>query len=827
MRLASWTVLLGLLLSALAILPAQQQLAERLTTRRAATAPASVEWFVRSLELADAQSQFDLGIAVATATDAFEAAGNGPPGARAAAAAQLGRLVTRRDGFQAAEAWWERAGTVPGDAAPALRFRYLAEHAMASCLAGDHARELQFSVPAQAIADSSLDEPTRLRAAMITLHASPGRGLAELRRRFRDALQGPAAEEVEFLVPWLLLEDARAAAETRRLPEFELALAAAEVKAEVQGNLRVLAVAANFRGNGKAMARDAEGAALHYAAACEQFTRLGDRLETALAIDMRAFVEVKRERLDAAETFLRESEALCADRGMNAVEEALLQTRFQLAVARSDGPAAAAIAAEIQRRKEASIELDTRLVAAREELRKAEEERAAAEERLRAENYEAALRARGRTEQLVTALVVTLGLLVAISWWSRRRLLRGHQELTAQFERAEAAQQSRDVLEQRMRQMQQAESLGTLAAGVAHDFNNLLTSVLGSTELVRMRTGDPETRSLLDTIETAGRQAARLCKQLQTYGGDEPLDAVPVDLAHVVQRILPVLASSTRGRIELRFVPPAETVGAFADATQLDQLLLNLVVNAADARAHAVTVTLARRERAHGFDGPAAVLTVEDDGDGMTQEVAQRIFDPFFTTRFPGRGLGLAVVHGVVRRHGGSIHVDSAPGLGAKFVIELPLAIVAPGGNNEPIVVLPQQSARAAVATKVLVVDDEPEVGRVLVRMLGMLGHPAEYVGSGAEALRRAEAHPRDAALTVFVDLTMPEMDGDELIQRLRQVRADARVVLMSGHTQDIVERAAAAHAPDAVLGKPFQLAAVRAAVGGGATIPATAVANE
>lgn len=825
-RLAPWTPLLGLLLSSLAALPAQQQLAERLTNRRADTAPASVDWFVRSLELADAQSQFDLGVAVATATDAFVAAGNGPPGARAAAAALLGRLVTRRDGCEAAKVWWELAGTLPDDTAPALRYRYLIERAMASCLAGDHARELEFSVPAQAIADASLGVRTRLEAAMVTLHSSPGRGLVELRRKFHEASEDPAAADVEFLVPWLLLEDARAALETRRLAEFERALAAAEAKAELQGNLRVLAVAANFRGNGKAMARDADGAALHYATSCERFTRLGDRLETALATDMRAFVEVKRGRLDAAEEFLLEGEAMCAGRGLDAVEDALLQTRFQLAVARSDGPAAAEIAAAIQRRKDQSIELDARLVAAREQLRKAEEERVATEEQLRAEGQAAALLARSRNEQLVTALVVTLGLLVAISWWSRRRLLRGHRDLTAQFERAEAAQRSRDVLEQRMRQMQQAESLGTLAAGVAHDFNNLLTSVLGSTELLRLRPADDETRSLLDTIETAGRQAARLCKQLQTYGGDEPLDAVPVDLARVVQQILPVLGSSTRGRVELRFVPPGETVGAFADATQIDQLLLNLVVNAADARAHAVTITLARREHADGFEGPAAVLTVEDDGDGMTHEVAQRIFDPFFTTRFPGRGLGLAVVHGVVRRHGGSIHVDSAPGLGAKFVIELPLALVAPGGTDEPVVVLPQQPPRAAAASKVLVVDDEPEVGRVLVRMLGMLGHQADYVGNGAQALRRVEAHPRDVALTVFVDLTMPEMGGDELIQRLRQVRADARVVLMSGHTQDIVERAAAVHAPDAVLGKPFQLAAVRAAIGGTA-IHAASAANE
>ncbi len=811
-RLAA-TFVLGLLSP---VLCGQEQRAKELAQRLAEQPKASVAWFATSVELCWAQSEYDMGAAIATATATFEVAREGAPdGAREASAAAVARLVARTEGPRAALPWSEIAGWQPPTAAPQLRFQWLYDRCRFLCFVGDHAKELQFSIPAQALADEMGDDLAKLRAAMVTMHATPRRGLAEVRKQYQAMRQGPQAAVLATFSPYLLLEEVSQLQDQHRFADAERPLGAAENQARQQGNQRALAMAECCRGNAAALRRDTEAAMGHYAAAAELYARLGDRFEWASVLDMLAFGEIQRGDLDAADARLREVEALIADREFAHVETAILRTRLELAVKRSDGQLAAATAREIERRQNASRELDERILEARNQVRIAEEQREAAAEQLRAEREQAVAQAASTRNALISALVASLTMLVGLSWWSRRRLLRANGEMATQVERAEAAQQSRDRMEQRMRQMQQAESLGTLAAGVAHDFNNLLTSMLGNAELLRLQVKDPEAVSCIDTIDAAGRQAARLCKQLQTYGGDGPSAPMTLDLGTLVQEMLPVLASSTRGRIEVRFNAPVESVGVVADPAEIEQVLLNLVVNAADARAKVVRISLQRHETALGFDGPAAEIAVEDDGDGMTPEVAQRIFDPFFTTRFPGRGLGLSVVHGAVRRHGGSIQVDSAPGLGAKFTIELPLAVVTPGAAPEPVVVLPALPPPTSTENgpAVLVVDDEPTVGQLLVRMLASLGRAGEYLASGAKTLDRVDELPRDRALVVFVDLTMPEMDGAELIRRLRALRPDVRIVLMSGHTTDMLEQASVAQAPEAVLSKPFQLAAVRAAL--------------
>ena len=817
------TFVLGLLTAALC---GQEERAKELAQQLAGQPRASVAWFTTSIELCWAQSEHDLGAAVATATATFEVAREGAPaGAREASAAAVARLVARTQGPRAALPWSEIAGWQPPTAVPTLRFQWLFDRCRFLCFVGDHAKELEFSIPAQALAAEMGDDVAKLRAAMVTLHATPRRGVLELRRQYQAMRQGPLASEIVVLSPYLLLEEVSQLHDERRFAEAERPLGAAENQARQQGNARVLAMVESFRANAAAMRRDTEVAMRHYAAAAEMYARLGDRFEWATALDMLAFGEIQRGDFDAADARLRQVDALIADREFAHVEMAVLRTRLELAVKRSDGQVAAATAREIERRRNASRELDERIVEARNQVRAAEEQREAAAERLRAEREQIAAQAASTRNGLISALVASMTMLVGMSWWSRRRLLQANGELATQVERAEAAQQSRDRMEQRMRQMQQAESLGTLAAGVAHDFNNLLTSMLGNAELLRMQVKDPEAVSCIETIDAAGRQAARLCKQLQTYGGDGPSSPLTLDLVTLVQETLPVLASSTRGRVEVRFNAPAESVGVVADPAEIEQVLLNLVVNAADARAKVVRISLQRHETALGFDGPAAEIAVEDDGDGMTAEVTQRIFDPFFTTRFPGRGLGLAVVHGVVRRHGGSIQVDSAPGLGAKFTIELPLAVVAPGAAAESVVVLPALPPASAGGDgpALFVVDDDPTVGQLLVRMLASVGRSGVHLASGAVALQRVAELPRDRELVVFVDLTMPEMDGVELIRRLRALRPDVRIVLMSGHTTDILEQAALSQAPEAVLSKPFQLAAVRSAL----AQAATAVTNE
>ena len=792
-------------------LPAQQQRAQELLVRIAALPRGSAAWFADSLELVEAQCDVDLRVAMATAEMLWLVVDDASPrGAREATAAAAACVASRLEGPSAAARWNERCAEPPPDAVPRLRVHHQLNRARFLCFTGEHAKELEFALPAQAAAETLGDEVLKLRAAMLTMHATPRRGVASVRGRYDAAMRGPNAADIAFLGPWLLVEDASQRFNEGRLSDLEKLLGAARVKAEQQGNVRLQGMVECYCGNLHAQRRDAENAVPAYTRAVQWFERLGDRAEWASALDVIAFVEVHRGNFAVAEAHIAAAQQLIADRGFVSVEDAVLRTRLELAVHQSDGPTAAAISAEIQQRKQASIENDQRLLQVREQLRLAEERRDEIEARLRAEEIERVRLAQRTRTWLGAGMLFSSVLLVGVSWRSRRRLLRANAQLAEQVRLAEEAHAAQVRSEERMRQMQQAESLGTLAAGVAHDFNNLLTGVLGNAELLRRHCTEPMAKDCLDTIDHAARQAARLCRQLQTYGGDGPLGCEAIDLATMVRGMLPVLTASARGRVEVQCSEPVETVGTLGDAAQLEQVLLNLVVNAADARAKFVRISMARQEHADGFDGPVAVLAVEDDGDGMAPEVAQRIFDPFFTTRFPGRGLGLCVVHGVVRRHGGTIQVDSAPGLGSKFTIHLPLAVVPPGGAEEPHVVLPSLPPRRA-ATNVLIVDDDVSVGQLLVRMLALFGRQAQFVTSGTQALALLAALPSDAEVVAFVDLTMPEMDGAELIERLRTVHPGIRVVLMSGHTQGHVEFVAAEHRPDAVLAKPFQIAAVQA----------------
>ncbi len=211
--------------------------------------------------------------------------------------------------------------------------------------------------------------------------------------------------------------------------------------------------------------------------------------------------------------------------------------------------------------------------------------------------------------------------------------------------------------------------------------------------------------------------------------------------------------------------------------------------------------------------GACAIVEVADDGEGMSPNLAERIFDPFFTTRFPGRGLGLAVVDGVIRRHRGGVRVESHPGRGSIFRVALPKAASSsaspPPASPEP---APPPSPRRA-KEPVMIVDDESGVRRLLVSMLGTLGYRAEAYESGAAALAALDRLPESTRPVVLLDLTMPEMDGPEVLARLRTDHPRVPVVVMSGHTGAYLDRVAADLAPDAVLAKPFTLAEVESVV--------------
>ena len=196
-----------------------------------------------------------------------------------------------------------------------------------------------------------------------------------------------------------------------------------------------------------------------------------------------------------------------------------------------------------------------------------------------------------------------------------------------------------------MHQLERTQSLGVIAAGVAHDFNNLLTGILGNAELIAMLGRDDSAGELARRIVAAGKQAARMCHQMQQCALDEPLHAEAMDLLRLFHDMLPVLRASVGADVDIVVATVADRLGAVVDRSQLEQVLLNLVVNARDAKATRVVLRTAAAPVVESDPERRRMVTIEviDNGEGMDPDVARRIFDPFFTTRFPGRGLGLAV----------------------------------------------------------------------------------------------------------------------------------------------------------------------------------------
>lgn len=356
------------------------------------------------------------------------------------------------------------------------------------------------------------------------------------------------------------------------------------------------------------------------------------------------------------------------------------------------------------------------------------------------------------------------------------------------------AERERRELETRVQQAQKLESLGVLAGGVAHDFNNLLVGVLGNAELVLMSSPTPEIRESIESIRLAAQRASELTRQLLAYSGKGKFVTELVDVSEMVREMAGLLSLSVtppaRLDLDVTTVPPVE-----ADPAQLRQVAMNLLINASDAlagrpgyvRVRTAVVDIGGRRRAQGGEGELApgryvLLEVRDSGEGMNAATRARIFEPFFTTKFRGRGLGLAAVLGIVRSHGGAIDVSSRPGRGSTFRVLLPAAA---GTVAEP----RADAGEPAVgsAGRVLVADDDRMVRMVVMRMLGANGFETELAESGDAALARFAGDP-DAFDLLIVDLTMPGMDGLALARRVRELRGDLPLLLMSGYPEHATE---------------------------------------
>jgi len=371
----------------------------------------------------------------------------------------------------------------------------------------------------------------------------------------------------------------------------------------------------------------------------------------------------------------------------------------------------------------------------------------------------------------------------------------------------------RKRFEDKLRQTQKLESLGVLAGGIAHDFNNLLVTILGNASFAKsIAGGDPQLGPLLDQIELGARRAAELTRQMLDYSGEGKLKVERLDLADAVREMARLLSAMIPKQVELHYKFQEGLHPVEVDATQIRQVLMNLITNAAESLGeHAGRVTIALEQRflpdseLEGYEhhqlkaGNYVVLSVKDTGSGMSEETRRRVFDPFFTTKFQGRGLGMAAVLGIVRGHHGAIRIDSREGAGTEVRMLLPVR-VAP-------LATPVAGARATV----LVVDDDHGVLAVARRVLSAHGYRVLTAVNGVEGVACFERHRAEVRL-VLMDMTMPQMNGLDALARIRALDARVPVLLSSGYGA-----AAAVHSREfsGVLMKPYSFSELLSAIEG------------
>ena len=384
------------------------------------------------------------------------------------------------------------------------------------------------------------------------------------------------------------------------------------------------------------------------------------------------------------------------------------------------------------------------------------------------------------------------------------------------------AEIERQQMEEQLQHVQKLESLGVLAGGIAHDFNNLLMAILGNADLALadMPAG-MAVREHLDQIKTTSLRAAELCNQMLAYSGRGRFVIQPLDVSGLVKEMAHLLEVSVSKRVLLRCDLAPGLPSIEADATQIRQVVMNLVMNGSEAigeQSGAISVTTGVMEcdqsclsKAYFSEsrtpGRYVYVAVADTGCGMDDATLARVFEPFFTTKFTGRGLGLAVVLGIVRGHKGAIKVHSESGHGTTFTVLFPV--------SKETAVAGTTSAAAPVwhgVGTVLLVDDDESVRLVATRMIERGGFEVVTAADGREALAVYARHAAEI-VCVIVDLTMPNMDGEETFRELRRLNPDVNVILSSGYNQQDVANRFAGKGLAGFLQKPYQLAQLRGAL--------------
>jgi len=375
------------------------------------------------------------------------------------------------------------------------------------------------------------------------------------------------------------------------------------------------------------------------------------------------------------------------------------------------------------------------------------------------------------------------------------------------------AQAEREAIHAQFLQAQKMESVGRLAGGVAHDFNNLLTVINGHSELslARMIPTDPSREAIAQVLK-AGQQAAQLTRQLLAFSRKQVFETKPIDINHTVLDMRQMLQRMVGDDVEIEVRLNATEPVIMADSAQLQQVVMNLAVNARDSMHGGGRMTIESSNKTIGAVQPAGrievtpgnyvVLSVRDTGTGMDEATRENIFEPFFTTKKAGKGtgLGLSTVYGIVRRSGGWIDVSSQLGEGSRFDIYWPQRAGLPASSKSQ---EPQTRPQADKPFTILIVEDGDSVRATVVAIVKNYGYQVLEAESGATALKLAASHPEPIDL-VLSDVQMPNMTGPEMVEKLKSIRPDIRVLYMSGHAESLVSGKALQKSSYAYIQKPF-----------------------
>lgn len=385
------------------------------------------------------------------------------------------------------------------------------------------------------------------------------------------------------------------------------------------------------------------------------------------------------------------------------------------------------------------------------------------------------------------------------------------------------ATEERLKLEQQLLHAQKLESLGVLAGGIAHDFNNILTSIIGNADLALMRI-NPESPAIdnLRSIEIASARAADLARQMLAYSGKGKFVISNHDINDLLEEMLHILQVSISKKSVLRLNLTRPLPSVEADATQIRQVMMNLVINASEAigdKSGVIAITTGCMNCDRSYlkdvwldeninDGLYVFIEIADTGCGMSKETLAKLFDPFFTTKFTGRGLGMAAVLGIVRGHKGAVKVYSEPGKGSSFKILLP-------ASGKPAEIFNHDTGddHWKGSGTVLLVDDEETVRGIGAEMLKELGFNVVTANDGREAIEAYKA--REDISFVILDLTMPHMDGEQCFRDLRVLNPDVKVIMSSGFSELEVTQKFVGKGLAGFIQKPYKLSALRESVVG------------